>query len=81
MSFLADRGEVVIGRTDIDSYAVFPEDGAALVRELQAGRMDIQVLSLKYEDLLNDFENQRTRMYRFLELDPALCRFPYSSLP
>ncbi|HYI50015.1 MAG TPA: hypothetical protein VEX42_00435 [Microbacterium sp.] len=42
LSFLPDRGEVVIGRTDIDSYAVFPEDGAALVRELQAGRTPAQ---------------------------------------
>lgn len=38
LSFLAeDDDEVVIGRRDIDSYAVFPTDGAALVRQLQAG--------------------------------------------
>ena len=27
-----------MGRRDIDSYGVFPPDGAALVRELDAGR-------------------------------------------
>ena len=36
--FLEDGDEVVIGRRDIDSYAYFPPDGAALVRELGAGR-------------------------------------------
>lgn len=38
LTFLEEDGEVVIGRTDIDSYAVFPPDGAALLRELDAGR-------------------------------------------
>lgn len=38
LSFLDDAGEVVVGRSDIDSYGVFPADGAALVRELVAGR-------------------------------------------
>ncbi|MDX6719491.1 MAG: hypothetical protein QOJ63_1745 [Solirubrobacteraceae bacterium] len=37
LAFLEDRGEVVVGRSDIDSYGVFPPDGAALVRELVAG--------------------------------------------
>jgi hypothetical protein len=38
LSFVADGEEVVVGRRDIDSYGVFPPDGAALVRELEAGR-------------------------------------------
>jgi hypothetical protein len=38
LSFVADGDEVVVGRRDIDSYGVFPPDGAALVRELSAGR-------------------------------------------
>lgn len=38
LSFLEDGGEVVVGRSDIDSYGAFPTDGAALVRELVAGR-------------------------------------------
>ena len=38
LSFVPDGDEVVVGRRDIDSYGVFPPDGAALVRELNAGR-------------------------------------------
>lgn len=38
LSFLEDGGEVVIGHKDIDSYGIFPQDGAALLGELQAGR-------------------------------------------
>lgn len=38
LSFLDEGGECVIGRPDIDSYGVFPPDGAELVRQLQAGR-------------------------------------------
>jgi hypothetical protein len=38
LTFLEDGGEVVVGRSDIHSYGVFPPDGAALVRELAAGR-------------------------------------------
>jgi hypothetical protein len=38
LSFLPERDEVVVGRTDVDSYGVFPADGAALLRELIAGR-------------------------------------------
>ncbi len=34
LSFLEDGDEVVIGRRDVDSYAYFPPDGAALVRHL-----------------------------------------------
>jgi hypothetical protein len=42
LTFLPEHGEVVVGRTDIDSYAVFPQDGAALLRELQGGRTPAQ---------------------------------------
>ncbi|MFN0090177.1 MAG: hypothetical protein ACKVWR_07915 [Acidimicrobiales bacterium] len=39
LSVLDEGGDdVVIGRTDIDSYAIFPRDGAALIEELKAGR-------------------------------------------
>ena len=37
LTYLEEHGEVVIGRPDIDSYGVFPPDGAALVRQLAAG--------------------------------------------
>ncbi|MFJ2651849.1 hypothetical protein ACIO1C_34635 [Streptomyces sp. NPDC087420] len=35
--YLEDGDDVTIGRADIDSYAVFPPDGAQLVRWLEAG--------------------------------------------
>lgn len=38
LSFTEDGDDVVIGRRDIDSYGVFPPDGAALLQELIAGR-------------------------------------------
>jgi len=38
LAFLQDGGAIVVGRPDIDSYGVFPADGAALVKELVAGR-------------------------------------------
>jgi hypothetical protein len=34
---LADHGEVTIGRPDTESFAIFPPDGAELVRRLQEG--------------------------------------------
>lgn len=38
LSVMEEDGEVVVGRADIDSYCQLPADGAALLRELQAGR-------------------------------------------
>ncbi|MEO3776552.1 hypothetical protein ABGB16_06820 [Micromonospora sp. B11E3] len=35
--YLADGDEVTIGRPDIDSYGIFPPDGAEVVRRLAAG--------------------------------------------
>jgi hypothetical protein len=43
LTFLEDGDEVVIGRRDIDSYAYFPPDGAALVRRLGEGRPPAEV--------------------------------------
>ncbi|EFH83641.1 conserved hypothetical protein [Ktedonobacter racemifer DSM 44963] len=37
LTFVPDSPDVVVGRKDIDSYAVFPEDGAALLQMLQSG--------------------------------------------
>ena len=42
LSYLEDGDEVVIGRRDIDSFAYFPPDGAALVRQLGDGRSPAQ---------------------------------------
>ncbi|MEU7019984.1 hypothetical protein ABZ990_04920 [Streptomyces sp. NPDC046203] len=35
--YLEENGEVTIGRPDIESFAILPPDGAALVRRLQEG--------------------------------------------
>lgn len=41
--YFADGDEVTIGRADLDSYAIFPPDGAAVVRRLEAGESPRQV--------------------------------------
>jgi len=41
--YLAEGDEVTIGRTDIDSYGIFPADGAAAVRRLADGDTPRQV--------------------------------------
>ncbi|GAB3825994.1 hypothetical protein ACFPIJ_45250 [Dactylosporangium cerinum] len=38
LRYLDEGDRVVVGRTDCDSYGVFPPDGAALLRELDGGR-------------------------------------------
>ncbi|RZQ65673.1 hypothetical protein [Amycolatopsis suaedae] len=38
LTYLADGGEVVVGRADTGTCAVFPADGAALLAELENGR-------------------------------------------
>ncbi|MGW7455642.1 hypothetical protein [Streptomyces sp. NPDC054787] len=40
--YVEDGGEVTIGRRDTDSYAIFPPDGAELVRRLQEGATPAQ---------------------------------------
>jgi hypothetical protein len=42
LTFLDEGSEVTVGRADIDSYCVLPADGAALLRELAAGRTPAQ---------------------------------------
>src|SRR5579883_2522575 len=37
LTFVPDKPDVVVGRVDIDSFAVFPEDGAELLKRLQEG--------------------------------------------
>jgi hypothetical protein len=37
LTYLDEGGEVVVGRPDIDSYGIFPPEGAALLRQLAAG--------------------------------------------
>jgi hypothetical protein len=49
LSYVDDGGEVVVGRRDIDSYGVFPPDGAELVRKLANG-MDLETAAAWYQD-------------------------------
>jgi hypothetical protein len=37
LTFVEDSPDIVVGRSDIDSYASFPEDGALLLKRLQTG--------------------------------------------
>ncbi|MGW4562200.1 hypothetical protein ACWEN3_07215 [Streptomyces sp. NPDC004561] len=37
LTYLEEGEEVTVGRADIDSYGLFPPDGAALLRRLEAG--------------------------------------------
>ncbi|MFV2109998.1 hypothetical protein [Micromonospora sp. LOL_015] len=41
--YLADGDEITIGRRDIDSYGIFPPDGAEMVRRLAAGETPREV--------------------------------------
>nr|WP_240956601.1 hypothetical protein [Micromonospora sp. HNM0581] len=41
--YLADGEEITIGRRDIDSYGIFPPDGAEMVRRLAAGETPREV--------------------------------------
>jgi hypothetical protein len=38
LTYLDEGDEVTVGRADTDSYGLFPPDGAALVRQLEAGK-------------------------------------------
>ncbi len=48
LSFVSEGGEVVVGRLDTGSYAVFPADGAELLRRLGEG-MPLSHASAWYE--------------------------------
>ena len=48
LTFLPEGDDVVVGRVDIDSYAVFPPDGAALVEQL-GGDPDVERAIAWYE--------------------------------
>src|SRR5215472_13434001 len=38
LTYLEEGDEVTVGRADINSFGLFPPDGAALLRQLEAGR-------------------------------------------
>ena len=37
LTYLEEGDEVTVGRADINSFGLFPVDGAALLRQLEAG--------------------------------------------
>jgi hypothetical protein len=49
LTYLAEGDEVVVGRKDVDSYGLFPTEGADLVRQLEAGR-SVTAAAGWYED-------------------------------
>jgi hypothetical protein len=49
LSFVSEGDEVVVGRPDTGSFAVFPADGAELVRQI-AGGMSLSQASAWYEE-------------------------------
>jgi hypothetical protein len=54
--YLADGDEVTIGRTDIDSYGIFPSDGAEVVRKLADGATPREVMAWfeqEYDEILD----------------------------
>jgi hypothetical protein len=48
--------------------------GNSVMKRMREGTMDVRVLLIRYENLLNDFENQKAEMFKFLEVDPALAK-------
>lgn len=54
-------------------WKAFHRTGQEAMARIERGEMPIRVCPLRYEGLVADAEGQRQRMYRFLELDPALA--------
>lgn len=53
LTFVPESGQVLVGRPDADSYALFPEDGAALLRQLASG-MGIEQATAWYTATYNE---------------------------
>jgi hypothetical protein len=49
LTILDDPPDIMVGRADIESYATFPEDGVALLKQLQAG-MSPQAAEAWYQE-------------------------------
>ena len=49
LTLVPDGPDVIVGRTDIDSYAAFPTDGAELLNQLRSG-MDTERAARWYEE-------------------------------
>jgi hypothetical protein len=62
LTYLDEGDEVTVGRADIDSYCVLPADGAAVLRQLEAGRTP-EAAAAWYESTYNE----RVDIAEFLE--------------
>ena len=61
LSFVPDGDEVVVGRRDIDSYGVFPPDGAALVKRAQRRSIAARRRALVRGDVRREGGHRRAR--------------------
>ncbi len=68
LQFLAENDGVVVGRIDIDSYAVLPPDGAELIRRLSEG-MPVDVASAWYEETFGDAVDMEDFLLTLQELE------------
>lgn len=79
LTLVPDGPDVIIGRTDIDSYAAFPVDGAELLDQLRSG-MDSEDASRWYEERfgepvdLADFLNTLRELEFLREANEAVAR-------
>jgi hypothetical protein len=53
LTFVKEKSDIMVGRPDIDSFALFPPDGVALLRQMQAGLSPEQAVQW-YEEQYND---------------------------
>jgi hypothetical protein len=63
LTFLEEGDEVTVGRADIDAYALFPPDGAALVRQLEAGSSPLEAAQWYWDQY-----GERVDMEEFLDV-------------
>jgi hypothetical protein len=68
LTYLPEHDDVVVGRTDTDSYAVFPQDGAELIRQLAAGRT-LEDAARWYEQTYGDRVDLADFLQTLTELD------------
>ncbi len=53
LTFVKEKSDIMVGRPDINSFALFPPDGVALLRQMQAGLSPEQAVQW-YEEQYND---------------------------
>lgn len=56
LTFVSDPPDIIIGRKDINSYAAFPEDGAELLKQLQAGK-NLEEAAVWYQECYGETIN------------------------